>query len=137
VRDDLRSVLGKFLRFGAVGAANSLIYAVSTAGLISLAGVSPSFASALGYLSVLPFAYLVHKSFTFRSQASHRVELWRFLITFVAGLLLSVVLMELLVVYLKLPFLAGIAAAVLSVPVLTLLVLDKWVFRMQLTASTK
>jgi putative flippase GtrA len=131
VTSGLSTIAAKISRFSLVGAANGLIYAAATAGFISLAGLPPALASAAGYMCVLPFTYLAHKRFTFRSDDPHSTSLWRFIVTFVAGLLTCLALMELVVSYLRLPYLFGIAAGILCVPIITLLVLDKWVFRMQ------
>lgn len=124
-------LVAKVMRFGLVGAMNSLIYAVVTALCVRNLSVNSTLSSVIGYVAVLPLAFAAHKWFTFRAVGDARAEMFRFAIVYISGLAISVLAMYLATDILGLSYLFGIAGAVLLVPLLTLFVLDRWVFTNQ------
>ncbi|MDR3733929.1 MAG: GtrA family protein [Acidobacteriaceae bacterium] len=122
-------MIAKISRFSLVGVMNGIVYAVATAACASWLQLSAHLASIIGYMVVFPFAFIAHRRFTFRSEGNPHVEMYRFFIIFVAGLVTSVVVMDVCVAVLGLHYVFGIMAGVIAVPILTLLALDGWVFR--------
>jgi putative flippase GtrA len=125
----------KIFRFCLVGAANAVIYALSTSIYIVQFGIGDKTASVLGFCTAVPFAFLAHRSFTFSSRGLARIELPRFIVIQLASLLTSVFAMGAAVDLLGLHYSAGIFGGVVLVPVVTFLVLNKWVFRHQAALS--
>ena len=121
--------LAKVLRFSTVGLANAVIYALVTAASIHFIGISARTGALVGYVATLPFAFFAHKHFTFRKNGDAACQVLRFLITYFCGLLVSVLAMDISVDRFGLHYMVGIAIAVILVPIVTLVVLDHWVFR--------
>ncbi len=121
----------KFARFATVGVANTIIYATATAVYISGLGIGDKMASVLGYCTAVPFAFLAHRAYTFSSRGLIRSELLRFAITQGTSLLVSVFAMRVAVDYLGLHYALGILGGAVLVPIVTFIVLNKWVFRNQ------
>jgi putative flippase GtrA len=68
----LRRHGGRLLRFIAVGGAFSLIYAVTTALLVGLAGAPALPTSILVYAACVPLAFALQKRVTFRNAETRR-----------------------------------------------------------------
>ena len=81
-----------------------------------------------GYAFALPFSYLGHKLFTFRSRGAHHDELPRFVVAAIIGLSISASVPELAVRQWHAPPWVGYLAACVAVPVLNYMVLWLWVF---------
>lgn len=127
----------KILRFCLVGAANAVIYALSTSIYIVQVGIGDKTASVLGFCTAVPFAFLAHRSFTFSSRGLARDELPRFVVTQLASLLTSVFAMGAAVDLLGFHYSVGIFGGIVLVPIVTFLVLNKWVFQQQSTTATR
>jgi putative flippase GtrA len=120
--------LRKFSRFAVVGAANTLIYVLAMRLYADLFTVSAAVASALGYATALPIAFLGHRTLTFEAKGALSPQLARFLGNHVFGLVLAVVIPWLITDWLALPIWMGMGATILVGPVVSYLVMDKWVF---------
>lgn len=129
--NDVRALAAKAARFGLVGVTNSLLYALFTALSVRELSVGPTASSVLGYVAVLPFAFFAHKMFTFRAIGDARTEMFRFVVVYVSGLAVAVLAMYVSTSVLGLSYIVGIIAAMVLVPLLSLLVLDRWVFTQQ------
>lgn len=119
----------KLARYGLVGVGNSLAYAGVVALLVQMLAADPRMASALAYLAVLPLAYWGHRRVTFCASGSVWPQISRFLASQAANMALSVLGMALMTETLDLPYGYGIAAAIILVPVVNYLLLDRWVFQ--------
>jgi putative flippase GtrA len=124
----------KVLRFSTVGLANALIYALVTAASIHFMSIPARTAALVGYIATLPFAFFAHKHFTFRKNGDAASQALRFLITYCCGLFVSVLAMDISVDRFGLHYMVGVAVAIILVPIVTLVVLDHWVFRGPLDA---
>ena len=121
-------VLYKFLRFGLVGAAASLLYAVLAYGFIEGSVLPPTLASAAAYSLAIPFSFIAQKFFTFKARGDFKLELPRFLATQAVGLLIATVIMAFIEKSSYEP-LWGITAVVIAVPLLNFLLMNNYVFK--------
>jgi putative flippase GtrA len=121
----------KLLRFAVTGSISGLGFAVVTLGLLHGFGLSPSVATVVGYLAVLPLSFLGHRRLTFRSAGRLTPEFRRFCLSFATGLLTSVMAMHVATDWLGLAPVFGVGLAVLLVPIITFLIMNNWVFRDQ------
>lgn len=115
---------------------NAVIYAVVTAFLVSQFGIGSKMASVLGYCAALPIAFVAHRSYAFGSRGVISSELRRFGITYLTGLLVSVLAMGMAVDYLGLHYSFGIVVGIALVPIVTFFVLDNWVFVDQVNSES-
>ena len=123
-----RSLTSKVLRFPLVGAMSSGIYALGTALCIAQWHMAHELASLSGYLMALPFSFFGHRNFTFGANGRISAELLRFCGVHAIGIALSWTCMT-VVDRLHLHYAFGIVGAVVLVPVVSFLILDRWVFR--------
>ncbi len=121
----------KLARFGFVGLSNGVIYAVMVVLLVSTTTLTPRLAGAVAYLAVVPWAFLAHRRFVFQSSGSPLAEFGRFIAAQLTNGALSVATMSLVANTLGLWYGLGILAAVILVPLVNFLVLDRWVFYYQ------
>ncbi len=124
-----RSLRVKLLRFPAVGAASTLIYAIATSSYISLFSVGNELAAFFGYMTAVPFAFFGHRSFTFSSRGAVTTELGRFVLVHLIGLVVSWFSMHVMVGQFHLHYAFGIAGAMVLVPTISFVLFDRWVFR--------
>ncbi len=121
--------LGRFVRFGVTGAANTLVdFLVFT--VLSYMGLGPYVSQVLSYSAGILNSYVINRSWTFASRERFfSAQLRRFLIANVSLLVLSVGLLRLGIEALGLPRLAAKAAATALIMVLGFAVNRLWVFR--------
>lgn len=120
------TTMARLLRFGAVGGATSLGYALLVAGLVTW--LPEPLAAGLAYLAMVPVNYLGHRRATFRSAAPTRPELLRFLAVHGVTLLASMAAMQLVTAGLGLSHWIGSLAIMVLAPVLNFVLLQLWVF---------
>ena len=123
-----RSLTSKLVRFPIVGALSSAVYAVATWFYISRLGVGSSAATFAGYMTAIPFSFFAHRSLTFGSRGAVGVEMKRFALVHAVGMLVAWLSMR-TTEALDLHYAVGIVTAVLLVPLVSFVVLDRWVFR--------
>lgn len=116
------------IRFGAVGGCSTLIYATLAYGFGS-AGLAAVAASVAAYGLAAIFSFNAHRRFTFASRGAAKSELPRFLAVNAAGLAIATVAPLVLTEALGLHPLFAIATASVLVPLLSLLAMDRFVFR--------
>lgn len=94
----IRRVVGpidELIRFSLVGATTAAIfYVMVTAG--AWLGVRSVWMTTLAYCTAIGFQYLGHALFTFKSRAKDLQQLLRFVATNAAGLVYSIVMIDLL-----------------------------------------
>ncbi|MER8501759.1 GtrA family protein [Mesorhizobium sp. M0195] len=117
-------------RFGSVGIAATILYAVMATALVKWQrfGLSPVGASLAAYTAAALFSYLAHKFVTFASSGSHRSEAPRFLLLTATGFAVAYAAPALLTAKFGLPPIIAILVTCLLVPAVNLLMLDRWVF---------
>ena len=124
----LTDLLAKMARFGAVGAAATVVYALAVVVFVSGLGVDPNAAAVLGYLTALPVSFIGHRRFTFRSKATMTPELMRFTVMHFVNMMVSLGGMAWAVDLLGLDYWVGILVAVVIVPLASYITADLWVF---------
>jgi putative flippase GtrA len=124
----VRSLTSKLLRFPIVGAVSSAVYAVATWFYISHLGVGSSVATFAGYATAIPFSFFAHRSLTFGSRGAVGAEMKRFALVHAAGMFVAWASMRASEA-LDLHYAIGIVTAVVLVPLVSFVVLDRWVFK--------
>ncbi len=119
----------KILRFAATGAVSSLVFGLVTLAALHGLSLSPLSATLTGYLAVLPLSFMGHRRLTFRSDGVLAPEFGRFCVSFIAGLLASLLAMHAVTAWMGLTPVYGIALAILVVPVISFVIMSVWVFR--------
>lgn len=121
-------LLRKLSRFATVGVANTLVYVLATHLYADVFAVSAAVASALGYATAVPMAFFGHRHLTFKAKGALSQQFVRFLGNQLFGFVLAVVIPWLMTDLLAWPISLGMGATILAVPVVSYLVMDKWVF---------
>lgn len=121
----------KVLRFGVVGGLAALTYAVVTAGLVTGFGVLPVPAAFAGYCASVPFAFVGHRSFSFRSKGRLSIEAVRFLLAQVLNVSVTLLSMHAVTEWFDAPWWWGVVAATILVPAANFVFMNLWVFRDQ------
>ena len=119
----------KLSRFGTIGALNTATYAILSSGLIGLLGVEATLSSAIAFAACLPLAFWSHKLVTFRSGTRGRDEFIRFTLVQLLSLAIATLTMFVCVHLLGLHHLFPILLTVLIVPLISFIVMDRWVFK--------
>lgn len=119
----------KLSRFAGVGILNSFVYAIATTMFVRHLAWNPTLASIAGYVVAVPLAFVAHRVFTFSSNGKVSFELPRFVAVHVLGIGVSWLVMVLAAEWLRLHYAVGIVAAIVLVPVLSYVILDRHVFR--------
>lgn len=115
-------------RFAAVGLLSTAVYAVLA---LLLSGPWIAFpqvaASAAAYATATVFSYLAQKFVTFRSPGAHRQQAPRFAAAAVLGFAVATIIPA-VTAALGAPVLVPVALTCVLVPVLSFLLLSRWVF---------
>lgn len=118
----------RFLRFALVGGTTGSIYAVVVYLAIEYFLLSPTISGALGYLASVPMNFAGHKRFAFRAKGSLLPQLARYGASTLTGIGISAAIMHFSIA-LGIGVVGGIALTILTIPIVTFLVFDNWVFR--------
>ena len=118
----------KLSRFGTIGALNTATYAILSSGLIGLLGVEATLSSAIAFAGCLPLAFWSHKLITFRSDKRGRDEFLRFTLVQVLSFAVATLTMFVCVHLLGLHHLVPILVTILIVPLISFIVMERWVF---------
>lgn len=124
-------LIGKLLRFASVGIANTIVYALATRLYAEFLVVSAAIASGMGYATSVPMAFFGHRNLTFEAKGALSPQLVRFIGNHLLGIVLAVVIPWLMTDLLAWPIWLGMGATILAVPVVSYLMMDKWVFARQ------
>ena len=132
-REDLRRFVRgllarRWIRFGLVGGAASLVYYFCGLFLVSLVGLPVLAGNALAFLAGFVVSYLGQCLWTFQAAGSHRTMLPRFAATQAAGLGLNSALIWLLM-RAGLSYPVAMWVAIVAVPVAAYFICKRWVFR--------
>lgn len=125
----MRELAAKLVRYGVVGAASGLVYAVVTYALV-LVGVDPVVASVAGYCAAVPLSFVGHRQFTFRAIGRWSEEAVRFAIAQAINIAVAAGSMRAAVDFFG-DWRLGVVAAVLLVPIANFVFTNLWVFQRQ------
>ena len=117
------------MRFGAVGAAATLMHFLALASLLSLGWLGPVLANAVAYVLALGVSFIGHHFWTFRSTAALGPSFARFFGASGAAFLVSTMLLELLIHVVKAADTVAAFLSAASIPVITYAASRFWVFR--------
>ncbi|WP_353227624.1 GtrA family protein [Novosphingobium sp.] len=118
-------------RFGIVGVASGLVYAVVTMALVRMGGIAPVPASIAGYCASVPLGFVGHRRFSFRSRGAWTAEALRFCATQAMNIAVTAGAMHGATAWLGVSYVWGMVGAVTLVPLANFACLNLWVFRRQ------
>jgi putative flippase GtrA len=127
--------LHRIARFGLSGVVATLIYFMLTNLLVLVVGMPATAASVGAYLLSLGVSYLLQSRFTVRVKGDSVDQIARFVITSLAGLLISWCAMAITVDVLAWPYVIGAAVVCVLIPVANFFIFRGWVFAMHKTAD--
>lgn len=119
----------RVVRFALVGIGATVLYALLALAFESRLAMSPVAASVLAYAVAAIFSYCGHKFVTFMSDGAHRQELPRFVLLTVTGFGVASALPYLFANLLGQPSWVPVLLTCVLIPMVNLIVLDRWVFR--------
>ena len=117
------------IKFALVGVVATLAYYVVALSLTSSVGVF--WANAGGYAVGMGVSYFGHRRFTFsatRNMANHRRAISRFLVSSGIAFTISQVILFVIILILQLPEFLALAVVVFTIPPVTFLLCQLWVF---------
>ncbi len=124
-----RFELGLLLaRFGTVGAAATLFYAVLVAIFGFTIGIAPLYAHGLAYLFAIPLSYIGQRKWAFRHKGSKRASFFRFLVAALSAFIISTALV-MLILAAGYPAILGTLCTMVVVPSVSFVVMRFWVFK--------
>jgi putative flippase GtrA len=119
----------KLVRYAALGCAVSAGYTLNVIAFVELLDwKSPALASAASFLIWTPISYVVHRDFTFRFDGGNMSSAVKFAAAFSARLAASAYTVYLAAIF-GLPYLVGVLANWVVLPLISYFILDFWVFR--------
>ena len=119
----------RLTKFGVVGVAATMSHYIVALSLAPFLGIL--WANVVGYSVGMGVSYFGHRHFTFaatRNMVAHRQAIARFAMSSGVGLIVSQGTLYLTIKLLQLPEWLGLAVVVLTVPPLTFLPFQFWVF---------
>lgn len=112
-----------------VGIVNVLIYAGATWVSFHVLAVSAATASAFGYAVAVPVAFIGHRRVTFDVDGKVTPQFARFIITQLIGFSVAVLVSWLVCDWGGLQIAYGVVSAAVIVPLISYLMMDRWVFQ--------
>lgn len=126
----------RFVRFGIVGVAATVIHVAIFSLLVELFRIAPVVASVPAFLTAMLASYSVNHRWTFGARSSHWVYLPKYAVVSTLGLVLNIVITYLIVNILGYWYGMALALVVTVVPVATYLLNRHWSFK-KAAISTK
>ena len=120
--------LGRIIRFGLVGIAATLVYAMVSAVANERLAMTPVLASIIGQTASMGVSYFGHSLFSFRVKTNHQTYLWRFLIIAALTFALNGAVTWLIADILKLSPRVAIATVTILIPIVNYIFNRFWVF---------
>lgn len=120
--------LFRLLRYGSVGIAVALLYSGLVVAAMDLLGFrSPTLASCIAFLIVLPVSFYAHRRVSFHDAAPDIRQSQRFALIAITSFIVAVGAMKLVTVW-KLHYTVGIAFAWVVIPITNFAISSIWVF---------
>jgi putative flippase GtrA len=126
-----RDLIAKAMRFVLVALFSGGIFVMVTSLCVSGLGLDPKTGSAAGYLASLPFNFVAHRQYTFVARGTVWREALRFVIVHAVNIAVSIGAVAATVDGLGLHYGFGMIAALMLVPLVTFILMNLWVFRIQ------
>lgn len=127
--------LHRLVRFGLSGATTTLFYFVLTNVLVFALHVPPVAASVCAYLLSIGVSYLLQSRFTFQTGQDSFDQIAKFVVTSVAGLIVSWCVMAWSTNLMAWPYFVGAAIVCFLIPVANFFVFRGWVFAVRKSAE--
>jgi putative flippase GtrA len=120
----------RIMRYGFAGVAVSILYSLAIIACVQLfAPLSPTVASVIAYVVVVPLAYLAHGKFSFSDRPYDNFQPLRFAISTTSSFLIAIGGMYWITEIAGRSYLLGIAWNWLMIPAMNFLIYLFWVFR--------
>jgi len=121
--------VSRFLRFCLAGGAASVLYFVIASGLTFFFGMQELSASVLAYLFCILVSYFLQRRFTFRSSGKKQIEMPRFILVSVSGLLFSSAIVYFNTAVLQISPYISFTLVLVLIPVINYVLFSRYVFR--------
>jgi putative flippase GtrA len=118
----------KFIKYSVVGFISILIYFLSVFILVEVLGKNPIFGSAVAFIIMSYFSFLLNRKFTFGSDFSYN-KLLRFLAVSTVGFTLNFFIMFMVVNVFSLHYSIGELVTTLVIPIINFLLNNYWTFK--------
>jgi putative flippase GtrA len=127
--------LHRLVRFGLSGIATTLFYFVLTNALVLALHVPPVAASVCAYVLSIALSYLLQSRFTFQMGQDSFDQIIKFVITSIAGLIVSWCVMAWSTDLMAWPYFVGAAIVCFLIPVANFFAFRGWVFAVRKNAE--
>lgn len=121
-------IIKQIKRFISVGVIATLVHIFVAMIVESIFNFTPQVANFSGFCSATGLSYVGHIIFTFEGSSRHAVNLARFIVVSIAGLVASSVITYIVITVLNGPFSLAMMMVAVVVPSLTFLGLKFWAF---------
>jgi putative flippase GtrA len=118
----------KFIKYSVVGCISILIYFLSVFILVEVLDNNPIFGSAVAFVIMSYFSFLLNRKFTFGSDFSYN-KLLRFLAVSAVGFTLNFFIMFIVVNVFSLHYSIGELVTTLVIPIINFLLNNYWTFK--------
>jgi putative flippase GtrA len=122
-----KELFHKFIKYSVVGCISVLIYYLSVFVLVELLGKNPLFGTAISFIIMSYFSFLLNRKFTFGSDFSYQ-KLLRFLAVSAIGFTLNFLIMYFVVNVLSLHYSIGEVVTTLIIPIINFILNNYWTF---------
>jgi putative flippase GtrA len=122
-----KELFHKFIKYSVVGCISILIYYLSVFVLVELLGKNPLFGTAVSFIIMSYFSFLLNRKFTFGSDFSYQ-KLLRFLAVSAIGFTLNFLIMYFVVNVLSLHYSIGEVVTTLIIPIINFILNNYWTF---------
>ncbi|MDQ1002917.1 putative flippase GtrA [Neobacillus niacini] len=123
-----KDLIHKFIKYSVVGCVSILIYYLSVFVLVEILGKSPLFGTAVSFVIMSYFSFLLNRKYTFGSDFSYD-KLLRFLVVSAVGFTLNFLIMYLVVTILSLHYSIGEIVTTLVIPIINFILNNYWTFK--------
>jgi putative flippase GtrA len=123
-----KELFHKFLKYSLVGCISIFIYYLSVFVLVELLGNNPLFGTAVSFVIMSYFSFLLNRKFTFGSDFTYD-KLLRFLAVSAIGFTLNFIIMYLVVNVLSLHYSIGEMVTTLVIPIINFILNNYWTFK--------
>ena len=118
-----------FGKFSLVGAITTILYFVISNLLIFFKVASPIMSSTIAYALLIIVSFWGHAEFTFSIGRKNSLQLKKFFLISIIGIIVSNVIILLVVNILSLSPFIGVAVVTASIPIINFFALKFWVFK--------
>jgi putative flippase GtrA len=124
----MKDLFNKFLKYSFVGCICTIIYFISVFFLVELLSQNPLMGSAIAFIIMTCFSFVLNKKFTFGGHFSQQ-KLIRFFIVATIGFILNYFIIFSIVNILSLHYAIGEFITILVIPLVNFTLNNYWTFR--------